>query len=343
MQTSTLKGELNDLIRTVLIRSEELVTPADIDDLLRRRPQYVVTQVLRKLVSRNLSPIVMLNEVLTLKDRFAVKRLDLTGPERCLYVILSQLLFEDSQWMTAERLRALYGTTTSEKTELLKKIRHARSYGAGLSSIRRLVDEAGPSCLEKIFQQRRAEHLVSCWTDTIESLLPPGSISVDSLRGNICHMKSYPSDLNVSINPCKEISLKERSMTAINVSTLRALANIEAKDEFTHLDRVPTELADVIRGKIADRRKARMEEAADQVVKILEVTDHRVKDAVGLIREARARERAMKELISRIEAALDHGNATQNYLPLCAVLGLIPHGEDTELPEKKAPKAAKAK
>ena len=39
---------------------------------------------------------------------------------------------------------------------------------------------------------------------------------------------------------------------------------------------------------------------------------------------------------ARIEAALDHGNATQNYLPLCAVLGLIPHGEDTALPEKKA-------
>lgn len=292
MQTSTLKGELNDLIRTVLIRSEGLVTPVDIDDLLGRRPQYVVTHVFRKLVSRNLSPIVMLNEVLTLKDRFAVKRLDLTGPERCLYVILSQLLLEDSRWMTAERLRALYDTTTSEKTELLKKIRHARSYGAGLSSIRRLVNETG---------------------------------------------------LSVVINPCKEISLKEKNMTAINVSTLRALANGEATDEFTHLDRVPAELADVIRGKIAERRRARMEEAADQVVKVLEAADQTIKMAVADIRTARAQERAMKEMIGCVNAALDHGNATQNYLPLCATLGLIPHGVDTELPEKKAPKAAKAK
>ena len=135
----------------------------------------------------------------------------------------------------------------------------------------------------------------------------------------------------------------------LKVNDLIVLAGgTNGKDDLSKYDQLPDNIKDALKRKMAARQEEASENAAEEIMQILDRSESVVEDHVSQIRNHRRRIDGLKSDLESIDEAKEYGLKTNNFLPLAARLNLIHpaevariRSENPELLEVKKTKASK--
>lgn len=138
---------------------------------------------------------------------------------------------------------------------------------------------------------------------------------------------------------------------AINLGALAVLADREMQQEASISEKLPNNLKEVMKRRLAERDNDRAERAADSIIALIEHAEAQKLALVGVIRKARREEREARLKLADIDTAIAFGAESSNYLPLAdTILDTTPlrtaelHPSLFAIPLSfKAPKQSKAK
>lgn len=130
---------------------------------------------------------------------------------------------------------------------------------------------------------------------------------------------------------------KDESMNSINMQFLKGLAKTSQKDEYTTtVPEGPFKTAmEVAKAK---RKEAQEAQLGEQMLAILEQMEKRKEQAVDTIRMHRKHIKENKEVLEKIDRTFAYAQETQNFMPLCEVLGFGKlMDEELKMPENWTP------
>lgn len=135
----------------------------------------------------------------------------------------------------------------------------------------------------------------------------------------------------------------------INTNAIEQLTTVNRKDDLSKYDNLPPDIYTALQVKLDRRKHKAAEDAAEEIVKLIDLAENVIDQNVKKVREIRRSEKSLLRGIQQIDLARAYGLDTNNFLPLLAALGFevpVTEGSDqvvtvADIPEKEKKKLEK--
>ncbi len=131
----------------------------------------------------------------------------------------------------------------------------------------------------------------------------------------------------------------------INTQTLARLADNNVAEMTQQFGSLPLEIREAFERKMAEAARSTAEAAAEEIIKLMQAKDASLASTAQAIQNLRAQIVDLEKMMANLQRGWDYGNATRNYIPLAALLGMGTGGAKKELatiPANWAPAPAPA-
>lgn len=121
------------------------------------------------------------------------------------------------------------------------------------------------------------------------------------------------------------------STPIINVQTLARLADNGVQEMTQNFGALPIDIREAFERKMAEATRSTAEAAAEEIIKLMQAKDSSLASTAQAIQNLRKQISDLEGFMAGLQRAWDYGNATRNYVPLSAMLGMGTGGAKKEL------------